>query len=205
MIRERRPPRTLTRAEQRKLLKTTEEHVDGFRDHVLISLALGTALRESEIIALDCGDVFNASGRTVRRVQLRVFKRASKKEGSHEHQRVFIPDALRYKLDKYRRWKKARGEKVADTDPLFVSRLGSRLSTRRVRSMFRDWQKAAGFRDPLFRFHHLRHTCLTNIYNASGDIRLVSAIARHSDLNTTAIYAAPSDDDMVNAVRGLDC
>ena len=39
------PPRTLTELEQKLLLKTTGEHRDGFRDHVIISLALGTGLR----------------------------------------------------------------------------------------------------------------------------------------------------------------
>lgn len=45
------PPRTLTELEQKLLLKTTGEHRDGFRDHVLISLALGTGLREHELLA----------------------------------------------------------------------------------------------------------------------------------------------------------
>jgi hypothetical protein len=33
------PPRTLTELEQKLILKTTGEHQDGYRDHVLISLA----------------------------------------------------------------------------------------------------------------------------------------------------------------------
>jgi integrase len=53
------PPRTLTELEQKLLLKTMSEHRDGYRDHVLISLALGTGLREHELQALDCGDVFD--------------------------------------------------------------------------------------------------------------------------------------------------
>jgi integrase len=68
------PPRTLTDLEQKLILKTTGEHLDGFRDHVLISLALGTGLREHELLALDCGDVFGEDGRARRRVALRVFK-----------------------------------------------------------------------------------------------------------------------------------
>jgi integrase len=57
------PPRTLTELEQKLILKTTGEHRDGFRDHVLISLALGTGLREHELLALDMGDVFDDDGR----------------------------------------------------------------------------------------------------------------------------------------------
>lgn len=203
--RTRRPPRTLTDAEQKKLLGVTGRIADGFRDHVLLSVALGTALRESEIVALDCGDVFNANGKTRQRVQLRVFKRAGENNSSPEHQRVFVPDALRYKLDKYRRWKKARGESVDADAPLFLSRRLQRLSTRRVRSMFQAWQREAGFSEPLFRFHHLRHTSLTNVYRATKDIRVVSAIARHGNINTTTIYASPSDENMVDAVKGLQC
>jgi len=72
-----RPQRTLTEVEQATLLKVTGEHRDGFCDHVLISLALGTGLREHELLALDCGDVFDDDGRARRRVTLRVFKRSA--------------------------------------------------------------------------------------------------------------------------------
>ena len=39
-----RPVKTLTEAEQRALLKVTGQHVDGFRDHVIYSVALGAGL-----------------------------------------------------------------------------------------------------------------------------------------------------------------
>ena len=71
------PPRTLTDLEQKLILKTTGEHRDGYRDHVIISLALGTGLREHELLALDCGDVFDDDGRARRKVTLRVFKRSA--------------------------------------------------------------------------------------------------------------------------------
>lgn len=45
------PPRTLTDLEQKLILKTTGEHRDGYRDHGIISLALGTGLREHELLA----------------------------------------------------------------------------------------------------------------------------------------------------------
>lgn len=51
-------PRTLTEREQRALLKVTGEHRAGYRDHVLYAMALGTGLREHELIALTVGDVF---------------------------------------------------------------------------------------------------------------------------------------------------
>ena len=48
----------MTEGEQRAILKTSGEHARGFRDHVIFSMALGTALREHEILALNVGDVF---------------------------------------------------------------------------------------------------------------------------------------------------
>jgi hypothetical protein len=39
-----RPPRTLTELEQATLLNVTAEHRDGFRDHCIFALALGTGL-----------------------------------------------------------------------------------------------------------------------------------------------------------------
>jgi integrase len=50
-------PRTLSLEEAEQLLEATGQHVDGFRDHVIFHLALATALREHEIVALNVGDV----------------------------------------------------------------------------------------------------------------------------------------------------
>ena len=121
------PPRTLTEGEQRAILKVTGEHARGFRDHVLFSVALGTGLREHEILALNVGDVFGPDDKPRRRVQLRVFKRSNDQTSSQE---VVLPDNLRAKLDKLRAWKKLRGESLEPEAPLFVSRNGNRLSDR---------------------------------------------------------------------------
>lgn len=196
-----RPPRTLTDVEQARLLKVTGEHRDGFRDHVIFALALGTGLREHELAALDVGDVLHADGRVRRRIALRVFKRASSEPATQE---VFLPDAAWYKLGKLVGWKRTSGESLDATAPLFVSRRGGRIATRTLRYLFRLWQERAGF-DRLFNFHSLRHTALTQAYRATRDIRLVQRIARHKSVDTTTIYAAPSDEDVLRAVRELPC
>jgi transposase InsO family protein len=70
-------PRTLTEREQRLLLKITGEHRAACRDHCLYAMALGTSLREHELIALSVGDVFR-DGRPRRRLLLSVFKGAQR-------------------------------------------------------------------------------------------------------------------------------
>ncbi len=194
--RNRRPPRTLTDAETARLLKVSGEHRAGFRDHMILSFALGCGLRESEIVALDVEDV-TADGKKPRRtLQLRVFKRG----GGHadpKAQRVPLPDGTYYKLEKYL---KACG---FSTGPLFRSRKGGkRLSDRAVRGMFQKWQKQAKFDQPSS-FHHLRHTAVTNIYRDTKDVRIAQRFARHANLQTTTIYAHVSDEDVLRAAKRL--
>ena len=52
-------PPTLTTAEQSALLSATSGHP---RDHLIISLALGTGLRLAELVGLDVGDVYFPDG-----------------------------------------------------------------------------------------------------------------------------------------------
>jgi len=196
-----RTPRTLTDAEQARLLKVTGEHARGFRDHVLLSFALGTALREAELLALNVGDVFGVGGKARRRVQLRVFKRSNDDESMQE---VVLPDPLRAKLEKLWRWKKQRGEGLEPDAPLFVSRRGLRLSSRQLRNLFHVWQERAGF-ERVLSFHSTRHSSLTNIYRRTRDIRLTQRVARHKSITSTIRYAGPSDEDVLRAVRDLPC
>lgn len=197
----RRPPRTMTEIEQATLLKVTGEHARGFRDHVLFALALGTGLRESEVLALNVGDVIDERGKPRRRIALRVFKRCT---NSPMPQEVFLPDGLVYKLGRFIRWKAARGESVAPDAPLFISRKAGRLSSRRAREAFRHWQARAGLARA-HSFHALRHCFCQNLYSRTRDLRLVQRAARHASINTTTIYAHPSDEDLLRAVRDLTC
>ncbi len=196
-----RPPKTLTTVEQERLLAISGQHRNGFRDHVLISLALGSGLREHELAALDVGDVLHDDGRIRRRVVLRVFKRASDNPAPQE---VILADSAWYKLGKFVSWKRGRGESIEAGAPLFVSRRGKRIATRTLRHLFRVWQERAGF-DRLVGFHSLRHSACTNLYRRTRDLRLVQKFARHKSVVTTQIYAAPSDQDLLDAVRDQPC
>jgi len=129
-----------------------------------------------------------------------VFKRAGSKSDAAD-QRVHLPDGAFYKLDKYvRRRRQLALPKVSE--PLFLSREGRRLSTRRVREIFAEWQRRAGF-DHLYTFHELRHTAITNAYRATKDIRIAQRVARHARIDTTTRYEHASDQEVAAAVRGL--
>jgi integrase/recombinase XerC len=194
------PPKSLTELELRLLLAASGCKRDDYRDHVVFSLALGTGLREHEIAALNCGDVVDDTGAVRQRVVLKVFKRS----GDDAEQEVVLPDLLRAKLGKYLSWKRWREENCAPASPLFLSRNHRRLSTRQLRHLFHLWHVRAGF-DRRLGFQALRHTACSILYRSKDDIRLTQRFARHRSVVTTAIYAHPSDDDLVKAVRNMQC
>ena len=61
-------PQTLTRGEQKAILRATARNR---RDHLIYSLALGTGLRLAEIVGLNVGDVYGPNGKPKNRLRLR--------------------------------------------------------------------------------------------------------------------------------------
>jgi len=191
----------MTDEEQRRLLLVTGEQRAGFRDHMILALALGTGLREHEIAALDVGDIVSSAGSVHRQIRLRVFKRSNP---DPELQQVVLSDTLRAKLRHYLGWKERHGQELAPDAPLFVSRKHNRLSTRQMRTMFIRWQERAGF-ERRYSFHALRHTACTNHYRQCRDLRLTQRFARHRSVVTTQRYTHPTREDLLASVQGLRC
>ncbi|MEP7224438.1 MAG: site-specific integrase [Actinomycetota bacterium] len=189
-------PSTLTRADQLALLETAKDRP---REALFVSLALGTGLRLAELVGLDLGDVYVAGGQPRVRIRLRAEIAKRGRVGD-----VFLPDALRPKLERFWAHKVASRECVDPTAALFCSQNRRRISKRRVQVLFRELQVQAGF-DRLYPFHALRHTAITNVYRASKDLFLAQRFARHASPLTTVIYTHASDEDLLEGVRGLPC
>ncbi len=189
-------PPTLTSAEQRAVLRATAGNV---RDHVIVSLALGTGLRLAEIVGLNVGDVFAPNGAPRTRVRIR--KEIAKGGRAAD---VFLPDRLVPKLRKLWRMKKARGEDLSAIAALFCNQSRRRISKRRVQHAWRSWQKVAGL-DRLYPFHCLRHSAITAVYRATHDLFLAQRFARHVSPLTTTIYTHPADEELVQRLRRLVC
>jgi len=189
-------PATLTRSDQ---LAVLEVRSDRPREALLVSLALGTGLRLAEIVGLDVGDVYLPGGQP--RVRVRLRPEIAKRGRAGD---VFLPDGLRPKLTRFWSYKRAQGERLDPGAPLFCSQTGRRLSKRRVQVLFRELQTEAGF-DRLYPFHALRHTAVTNVYRASRDLFLAQRFARHASPLATVCYTHPSDEELREDVRGLQC
>ena len=189
-------PPTLTADEQKLILRVTAKHP---RDHLIISMALGTGLRVSELIGLNVGDVFTPDGTPKTRVRVR---REIAKRGRAGD--VFLPDKLVPKLRRLWTFKTKRRENLEPDAPLFCAQSRRRLSRRRVQFLWRTWQQRGGF-DRLYPFHATRHTSVTNVYRATRDLFLAQRFARHVSPLTTVVYTHPSDEDMRARIRSLSC
>ncbi len=189
-------PQTLTIEEQRALLQATSAHI---RDHIVVSLALGTGLRLSELVGLNVGDVFFPSGDP--RLRIRVRPEIAKRGRTGD---VFLPDALVGKLRRFWRYKLDHNESLQASAPLLCNQSRRRISPRRVQVVVRTWQGKAGF-DRLYCFHSLRHSAVTNVYRASKNLFLAQRFARHASPLTTVIYTHPSDDELRDGVKDLVC
>lgn len=189
-------PQSLTRDELQALLRVTATHP---RDHVLFSVALGTGLRLCELVGLNVGDLFFPDGQP--RLRVRVRPEIAKRGRTGD---VFLPDALEPKLRRFWSYKIDHGESLDPSAPLFCGLSRRRLSPRRIQVLFHQWQEAAGF-DRRYGFHTLRHTAVTNVYQASRDLFLAQRFARHASPLTTVLYTHVSDEEMKERLRALPC
>lgn len=189
-------PQTLTTDEQQDLLLVTRQHP---RDHLIVSLALGTGLRLGEIVGLNVADVVFPDGNP--RTRIRVRPEIAKRGRTGD---IFVPDALVPKLQRFWQHKVDRCESTHPTAPLICGLSRRRISRRRIQVVIRAWQIRAGF-DRLYPFHALRHSAVTNVYRASRDLFLAQRFARHASPLTTVIYTHPSDDELRSGVQNLLC
>ena len=193
-----RAPETMTAAEQVRLLRATAAHDDP-RDHVLYSMALGTGLRLRELLGLNVGDV-SPDGHEVRR---RVVLDPATTKGGRRGE-VFLPARLISKLRRFLAWKRRVGQSLEPDAPMFVSSQRRRLSPRAAQWRFAWWQRRVGF-DRRYGFHAMRHSAVTAVYRATGNLFLAQRFARHASPLTTIVYTHPSDEELYAGIRDLPC
>lgn len=168
----------LSRAEMEALLAAPDLSVwAGRRDHVVLMVALQTGLRASEIVGLRCCDVVIGTGAYIRC------------EGKGRKQRC---TPLRKETVKVlKAWLKERGG--ADSDPLFPTNRGTRMSRdalegivrRHALSASRSCPSLAGKRvSP----HVLRHSTAMDLLHHGVDQTVIALWLGHESVETTQVY-----------------
>lgn len=153
----------------------------GLRDACLITLLVTTGLRVMEAARADIGDLVRRGGARFLNVQ--------GKGRQEKDDKVRVPARASALLDAYLRVRGARSSAA----PLFTSvsneNRGRRLSVRSVSGIVKERMRAVGIDSPLLTAHSCRHTAVTSALRAGADLREVSQMARHANLQTTLIYA----------------
>jgi integrase/recombinase XerC len=148
----------------------------GIRDRAILETMYSAGLRVGELVGLNDGDLdFEAE---ILRVRGKGRKERLAPVGSH------ALHALKLWLKK--RTLRNRRKPDAET-PVFVSRVGTRLTTRSVGRMLEKYLKQSGL-DSRTTPHSLRHSFATHLLDRGADIRSVQELLGHKSLVTTQIY-----------------
>ncbi len=186
-------PRALDEDAQRRWLRTVER-CPSARDRAIATMFFYTGLRLSELAALDVEDVSMSARRG--RVRVRFGKGDSFRE-------VPLNSACRAALTEWTTdgaSQLAAADAAVETNPLWLSRTGGRLTGRSVDLVLRRLAADAGLEVSA---HVLRHTCVTNLVRSGAGVVLVAEIAGHRRPDTTRRYSRPSEADRDAAVEAV--
>lgn len=172
----------LTPEQAARVLEGLEgEGLRALRDYALVNLLMRVGLRSIEAARADIGDLRSMGDKRVLWVQ---------GKGRSEKDDFAILTAEAYEpIDAYL---KERGETDKDA-PLFAG-IGNRnhegrMTTRSISRICKEAFRAAGIDSERVSAHSLRHTAVTAALMGGATIQEAQAMARHSDISTTTVYA----------------
>ena len=179
--------------------------------------AVGTGLREGEMLALEWTDL-NLEERTVDvSKSLSLTKTNWLKPGPPKNNasnaKVPLPEIVVEALKKHRTsqlaWAVKQGPKFKNKTPdghpiyVFASTKGTHTWPRNFNRKYYDVIATAKI--PHIKLHSLRHTFATKLIEEGEDIRVVQALLRHSDIRTTGnVYAHVTSKTKKRATNRID-
>lgn len=161
------------------------------RDVAILTLFLGTGIRNSELVGLNVEDIdFEDMSFAVTR-----------KGGNRTI--LYFNDEVEKTLKAWLQKRSTIEDLSPDEHALFLSLQNKRISVRTIQELVKKYAKII---TPLKKItpHKLRSTFGTNLYRETQDIYLVADFLGHSDVNTTKKhYAAQSEDFRRKAIKSV--
>ena len=158
--------------------RTTQE---GKRNYALIHLLLTTGLRTIEIERANIEDIRNVANTSV------LYIMGKGRDTKDEYVKLTY-ETLKA-LNEYLGTRDIKDNK----EPLFISLSdrtnGKRLKTRSIRDIIKKAYLKIGINNDKITTHSLRHTAITLSLIGGTPLQEVQQMARHSNINTTMIYA----------------
>lgn len=176
-------PVSLSVDEVFSLLKVTfGDYPAGRRDRAILELIYSSGVRVGELTGLNLGDVDLDQG-------------VMKVRGKGKKERI-VPvgkpaiSALSAYLQKRKALIRTRAENYLEA-PIFVNRLGTRLTERSVARIVEKYIRVSGVNKRVGP-HTLRHSFATHLLDAGADLRVIQELLGHESLSTTQKYTAVS-------------
>ncbi len=182
----------LTEQELVKLLTIAKTH--STRDHLMILMGYTHGLRAGEIVNIRLGDIVNDT-LTVQRLK-----------GSDKTTQELRTHKGNPLLDEVRGVKEllAARPQHHTSDALFLTRYGTKMTTRMFGYIFRRYAWMAGLPANLQHPHTLKHSLGTHMGNREGVNQfMIQKRLGHASINSTAKYVHPSErkiDAVVNTM-----
>ncbi|MFA7255261.1 MAG: tyrosine recombinase XerC [Candidatus Omnitrophota bacterium] len=145
------------------------------RDKSILEMLYSSGLRVSELAGLNHDD-------------LDFFGGLVRVRGKGKKERIVpVGQTALNSLRAYWDMKAPRENANAIKKPLFISRIGSRLTDRSVRRMILKYVKRTGLGKEISP-HTFRHSFATHMLDRGADLRSVQELLGHANLSTTQIY-----------------
>lgn len=156
----------------------------GFRDRVMIELLYSSALRISELVALNRSDV------DLKNLRVRILGK-----GKKERIIPITKNASEW-IEKYlnhpeREMESPKHQPQVDKEAIFLNKWGKRLSGRSADRLFETYFKQSGLSGKVTP-HTIRHTIATHWLEKGMDLKTIQTLLGHSNLSTTTIYTQVS-------------
>ncbi|MBS1253313.1 MAG: Tyrosine recombinase XerC [Anaerolineales bacterium] len=149
----------------------------GLRDRAILELLYASGLRVSELTSLNVGDLDRERGQII-------------VTGKGDKERlVLIGEPAQHALSRYLADGRPQFVKkqAPASRPLFLNRLGSRLSDRSIQMILPILLFRSGLTKKVTP-HTLRHTFATHMLDGGADLRVVQELLGHAQLSTTQVY-----------------
>jgi integrase/recombinase XerD len=187
-----------TRSLEDHEIKSIFGHIDGTnakRNEMLLIVGIGLALRASELVGLEVGDVYDGEN-AKSYVTIRACTAKFNKE-----RLIRIGDDIQSAIVDFIAWKEDKRESVSPSAPLFVSQKGGHLTRQALFEIVkRIFRKAKIDQSP----HCLRKTGGT-IYYIESDYDLIATqqFLGHTDPSTTRKYIGLTTNQVVEYAEKL--
>ena len=155
------------------------------RDRAIVELMYSCGLRLSELLQLNCTPSQSIATDRSGWVDMEAAEAFVVGKGGRSR-RVPVGAPALQALSQWLQLRQSRGEHLENA-PLFVNRLGGRLSARTVQRRFVSRTKTTGVPAEVHP-HMLRHSFASHVLQSSGDLRAVQEMLGHAQIATTQVY-----------------